>query len=213
MGFKKMVVACLAGYHVFKYVYKEKYNINFNFEIISIIDWLWEQINSGKLELNPLNKSAVIHDNCWPKAGGNHFFDRVRDILDALEVEVIEPEHTREDALCCGIGAAAASYSLMYAFSSVRKRLKELNKTDADLILDYYGGCNWFLNVVRSVSLKRKPIYHIVELVKLAIGEKLKHRPHKTSRRILSSMIGRLLLSYLTFRNFYIDKILDYPVE
>lgn len=213
MGFKKMIVACLAGYHLFKFVHREKYNIKHDFEIISIIDWLWEQIESGELKLKPLNKTAVIHDNCWPKASGSHFFDRVRDILAAMEVEVIEPKHTRESALCCGIGAAAASYSLVYAFSSVRKRLNELNKTKADLILDYCGGCNWFLNVARSISLKRKPIYHIVELVKLSIGETLKHKPHKTSRKILSSMLGRALLSYLTFKRFHIDKILDYPVE
>jgi Fe-S oxidoreductase len=213
MGFKKMVVACLAGYHLFKYVFKQKYGIEFDFEIVSIIDWLWEQIETGKIQLTPLNKTATIHDNCWPKASGDHFFDRVRDILKALEVEIIEPKHTRENALCCGIGAAAANYSLTYSFSSVRKRLAELNKTKADLILDYCGGCNWYLNIGRYLSFKRLPIYHLVELIQMSIGEKLKHRPHKTSRKILTSMLGKGIKGYLSFKHFHIDKILDNPVE
>jgi Fe-S oxidoreductase len=208
-----MVVACLAGYHLFKYVFKQKYGIEFDFEIVSIIDWLWEQIETGKIQLTPLNKTATIHDNCWPKASGDHFFDRVRDILKALEVEIIEPKHTRENALCCGIGAAAANYSLTYSFSSVRKRLAELNKTKADLILDYCGGCNWYLNIGRYLSFKRLPIYHLVELIQMSIGEKLKHRPHKTSRKILTSMLGKGIKGYLSFKHFHIDKILDNPVE
>ena len=212
MKFKKMIVACLAGYNLFKYVYNEVHNVKFNFEIVSIIDWLWERIKSGEIEVTPLNKTAIIHDNCWPKANGNHFFDRIRDILDYLGVEVIEPKHTRENALCCGIGAAASRYSLYYSFKSARDRLKELNRKKVDFIIDYCGGCNWFLSVAKKTMIFKLPIYHICELVQKGIGEELKHRTNKRARTILTSMVGKAIFSYLNTKNFWIEKIIDKPV-
>ena len=67
----------------------------YNFEIISIIDWLYNKLRNNEIKIKPLNKNTVINDNCLPKASGNYFFDKVPTILNILNteiIEIIEPE-------------------------------------------------------------------------------------------------------------------------
>ncbi|MHA1753487.1 MAG: (Fe-S)-binding protein [Candidatus Helarchaeota archaeon] len=212
MKIRKMITVCLAGYHMFKYVYNDIFNIKFNFEVVSIIDWLWEQIQKGEIEPQPLKKTVAIHDNCWPKASGNIFFEKVRNILKAFEIDVVEPKHTRENALCCGIGAAASNYSIIYSVKSARKRLRELDVKGADFIVDYCGGCNWYLTLAKNVSLSKLPIYHLIEIVQMGIGEKIKHRTDQRIKNLLLSIMGKSLASYLRVKRFWIAKIMDKPV-
>ena len=214
MGFKKLIVGCLAGYHLFKEIHKEVFGIKYNFETISFIDWLWEALNSGKYDISKLDISAVLHDNCWSKASGNYFFDKVREILKFIGVNIIEPKHTRESALCCGIGAAAANYSIIYAFKSAIRRLREFKRTDAVIVVDYCGGCNWYFNIAQRFSIKKIPIYHLIELIQMAIGEKPIHRTRKRGNKIFifKFMIRKVIASYFKKKKHKIKKILDLPV-
>ena len=159
-----------------------------------------------------MKKTVAIHDNCWPKASGNIFFEKVRNILKAFEIDVVEPKHTRENALCCGIGAAASNYSIIYSVKSARKRLRELDVKGADFIVDYCGGCNWYLTLAKNVSLSKLPIYHLIEIVQMGIGEKIKHRTDQRIKNLLLSIMGKSLASYLRVKRFWIAKIMDKPV-
>jgi Fe-S oxidoreductase len=213
IGFKKLLMPCLAGYHGFKEAYEKVFGVKFNFEVVSIIDWFWDIIQQNELEITPLNKTAVIHDSCWSKASGEHFFNRVRDILALLGVQVLEPEHTKENALCCGIGAAAARYDILYVFKSARKRLKELGRMKPDIIVDYCGGCNWCLSVANKFNFSRLPIYHLIELFQQGIGEKPLHRTDLRARSILmNSFLELLPKGLLSFKRFKINSILDRKV-
>ncbi len=212
IGFKKLIMGCLAGYHLLKEVYEKVYDIKFDFEVISFIDWLEEELNTGKYKITKLDLKAVIHDNCWPKASGDIFFNKVREILKKIGIDIIEPEHTRENALCCGIGAAAANYSIIYAFKSAKKRIKEFKKTEADLIINYCGGCNWYFSTVQSYSRKWMPIYHLFELVEMAIGEKILHKTKRRGKKIIRTMIKKILFNYLKRKRHRIKNIMHLPV-
>lgn len=207
IGFKKLVVPCLACFHMFKHVYRDVFNVEFDFEVISIVDWIHQRIRSGEIRIAPLNKTAVIHDSCWPKASGDHDFDAVRKLLELFGVEVLEPRHAREEALCCGMCAGAARFSLLDIAKAARKRQKELDSVEADMAINYCGGCNWLLSLVNKLSFAReaKPMYHILELVQMAIGETPKHRTGQRAQRIISSMAGRTLASYLTRKRLLIE--------
>jgi len=98
MGLKKIVVPCLACYHLFNYVYPHILDVPLDVEVISIEDWLCERIANGKLHVSPLNETVTLHDNCWPKASGDAFFDKVRELLGFIGVSVVEMEHARENA-------------------------------------------------------------------------------------------------------------------
>jgi len=209
MGLRKVIVPCLGGYHMFRHVYPEVFDVDLDCEVVSVTDWLLDRIESGALAVNALGKQAVIHDSCWSKASGDHFFDGVRALLSRVGVTVVEPAHTREAALCCGMCAPAARFSLLDILRAAKARLLELEAAEADVAVDYCGGCNWLLSLASSVSSAKltKPLYHVLELVQMAAGERPKHRTDARARQVLKSTAVKVLPGYLSRRRFRIDAI------
>lgn len=215
MGFKRLLLPCLACLHLFKNVYKDVFGIHFGFEMISIEEWLVDRIRSGDIAVAPLNKSAVLHDNCWPKASGGYYFDKTRELLGLIGVTVVEPAHTRETALCCGMCAPAAQFRLRDAYRAAQTRLREFEHSQADLATHYCGGCGWLFSLVNQTPLTGtdKPILHVLELVQMAIGETPKQRTKQRARQIIATMTPRLAKSYLSAERFRIDEIAGTPVR
>ena len=215
MGFKQLIMPCLAGYHLFKHVYRDVFGVSFDFEVVSVLDWLLDRIECGQLHVHRLDKTAVMHDSCWDKASGGHVFDQSRALLEALGVAVVEPAHTREVALCCGMCAPAARFRLGDAYRAAKQRLEELEAAPADMVVEYCGGCNWlFALAKRSPTVScTTPIYHLLEVVQMATGETPKHRTDARAQSIASAMAGRLLRSYAARKRFWIEDIAGRPVE
>jgi Fe-S oxidoreductase len=209
MGIERIIVTCLAGYHMFRHVYPSVFGVTLNCEVVAIEEWLHDRIARGEIAITPLHKRVAIHDNCWPKASGDALFDKVRALLELLGVEVVEPAHTRETALCCGMCAGAARFKLRDILKAAKERIRELERTDADYVINYCGGCNWLFGVANRLSRPkaRKPWYHLLELVQMAAGETPKHRTDRRARGIVSSMALPVLLHRLSPRRFRITEI------
>ena len=215
MGLKKVIVPCLAGYHLFKHVYPEVLGVEFPFEIVSVVEWLHGRVKRGEIHVTPLGKRAILHDSCWAKASGARLLDLTRDLLGLLGVEVVEPPHTRERALCCGMCAPVARFSLLDALTTARKRLREFDALQADFVIADCGGCNWLFAVARKLSLTRnaKPIHDLLEIVPWAAGEPPSRRIESRARWILAAAAPRLSVAYLSPRRFRIDAIAGRPVR
>jgi hypothetical protein len=215
LGLKKMVVPCLAGYHLFRYVYPEVFHVPLDLEIVSLVEWIRDRLSRGEIPVSPINKRAVIHDSCWPKASGERLFDATRDVLRRLGIAVVEPRHTRATALCCGMCAPAARFSLMDALRASRKRLSEFENCDADMVIVDCAGCNWLFAVVNKLSFTKmtKPVYDLLEVVRMGIGETPRHRTDQRAGQIVRAMAGRLFSGYLTRGRFRIDDIRGTRVE
>ncbi len=214
MGLKRLLVPCLAGYHLFRQVYPDVFDVRLDCEVVSLYKWLDDRIATGQIPVALLNKRAVIHDNCWPKASGDACFDGVRRLLERIGVEVVEPAHSRESALCCGMCAGAARHSLRDTLRSAHERLRELRDAGADFAVDYCGGCSWLFSLAGqlSFSLRDVPLYHLIELVQTAAGETPKHRTETRTRDVIRTMAGRLVRAYLTPGRFWIRDIAGRPV-
>lgn len=215
MPMKTLIFPCLACLHIFKHVYKDVFNVAFDFEMISMEEWILDRIDRGEIAVTPLNKRAVIHDNCWPKASGDFYFDLVRTLLDRLGITVVEPEHTREDALCCGMCAPAAQFRLRDALYTAKARLREFEEADADMVIDYCGGCDWLFAVARRLLFAKsaKPIYHLLDVVRMAVGEPPRHESPAVAKAIVRTIGPRLAASYMTPGRFHIRRIMDQPVQ
>ena len=210
IGVKNLILPCLACYHMFKFVYEKNFGIKMNFEVISIIDWLWDELNTDKYEIKTLNITAAVHDNCWAKASGDYFFNKVRDILKLCCVKVIELKHTREDALCCGLSAACANYSIFPLLKHAKIRLKEFKESKADVIVDYCGGCNWIFQVANTFSLRKKtkqPIYTLIEIIQMAIGEIPSDKSKTRGKLIIKALLGKIIRSYLSRKRYFIEDL------
>lgn len=214
MGLKKVIVPCLACYHLFKYVYPRILDTPLGIEVISVEEWLCEHIRKCSTPLSPLNKTVVLHDNCWPKASGDFLFDKTRELLHLLGVTVVEAEHARENALCCGMCAGAARFHLRDVVRTAERLLRELEGSPAEWAVEYCGGCTWLLSLVNQALLSKyhKPRFHILELLQMATGAPLNHYTDQRMRSLIKAMAPRLLLQYARGGKFTIKEIAGMPV-
>jgi Fe-S oxidoreductase len=212
---RRIITPCLACYHVLTQVYRDVFDVRVPVEVITLEDWLLERIRRGELRPRPLGMKVVVHDNCWPKAAGDALFDKTREILAALGVTAVDPPHARALALCCGMCAGAARFSLFDILRASRQRLRELEQTEADAVLDYCGGCNWLLGLAGRLTRpgRRRPLYHLLELVQLSLGEVPRRRTGARVNQILEALAGPLLARYLKPGRFWIDEIRGQPLS
>ncbi len=214
MGPKRILMPCLACFHLFKHVYPGVFGVELGVEVVSLYDWLIERIEGGALPVTPLGKRAVPHDSCWPKASGDVQFDSVRRLLSIIGVEAVEPEHTREAALCCGMCAAASRLRLRDVVSVAKTRLAELDRADADFSVDYCGGCHWLFALVGRLpgAKPQLPMYHVIEAVQMAAGERVERRVEERVGSLAKHMAGPMLRAYLSPSRFRIESVAGRPV-
>ncbi|MBY8991721.1 MAG: (Fe-S)-binding protein [Candidatus Lokiarchaeota archaeon] len=173
---KKLLVLCTAGTAVFKNVLPH-YGLTYKFEEIkSYIEYLWDELKNGKIEIkNKLNLSVAIQDSCYSKMFGDDYMDLPRKILDMIGVKVIEIEACRENMRCCGIGAGFSvdsSYQPFKIRSAALRNFKEFRKSKIKTVCVYCAGCLATFTANKKLYAKKIRIYHIVELLQMAIGEK-----------------------------------------
>ncbi len=185
---KNLLVLCTAGTNVFKNVLPH-YGLTYKFEsITSYIDFLWDKIEKGEvLVKKPLNMKVTIQDSCYAKMFGEEYMDLPRKILEYIGCEVIEMDYNRENMKCCGIAAGFSvdsAYSPMRIRSSVVKNIDMAKRTGADALCVYCSGCNQTYFSARRLYFKplKMEIYHLIELIQLAIGEIPKRMIKKTAK-------------------------------
>lgn len=179
MGLKKLIVPCPAGLNMFTRVWPELYGISPRFDVEPFLGWLLTRIDSGRIRLrHRLDMRVTVQESCNGKLLGDEYLALPRKLLDRLGVEVVEQEFCRDRALCCGIGSGFSHFSgyhpLHITLATVRC-LKSARKTGAEAIVVYCAGCLAMLSAGKIVY-PGMPVYHILELVQMAAGEKPRRR-------------------------------------
>ena len=118
---KRIITICPHCYNVFKNEYPE---LGAEAEVINYIDFIDQNIGSGKLRINrSLLKdiSVTYHDPCY-LGRGNEEYEQPRKVLRTMVPEVREMQRNRSHALCCGAGGG--------------QMFKEAEKGDREVFLD-----------------------------------------------------------------------------
>jgi len=206
---KRVVTMMAAEYAMLGKVLPQRFNTSYDFEVVPLEHYLLDMLRSGRLKLNhQVDKRVTIHDNCFSKAAGAGVWLPVRELVQACGVKIIEMQHNKGDALCCGFGAAAGRFDLFDLIEQGKKRLDEAEATGADYLIVYCSACYFIFSVVRELVGSKLEIYHILELLDLAEG---RQPPHRTRRRafniiaIISANITRMLLQSKARQRFSID--------
>jgi len=191
------------------YSYFVMYSQNF----INFNEWMLEQINNGKIQLTKkLNMRVTLHDNCFSKALGGAYWDTPRALLDKCGCELIEMEHIKKDSLCCGFGAGASWVKNMAIpfdiISEGLKKFREAEATGASALVSYCGGCLYLLWATKELVGSKIDIFHIIEIVRMAMGENLNYPKDHIKRAwdIITIITYQLLVSVLQ-KNFFIKRI------
>jgi Fe-S oxidoreductase len=210
---KKIVAALDAVEYIYQEVHPKEMNIDHEKSFKSLQQWILKNIDSGSLSItNPLNMTTTVHDNCYSKVLGGKYWEVSRDILKKCGCKVKEMEHNKADSLCCGFGAGASWVrNISIPFDIIHegmKKFKEAEETGAQALISYCGGCIYLLWATKELMGSKIDLYHIIEIVRMGIGEQLEYpKLHIKRAWDIISIITYVWLVSLFRNSFFIKRI------
>jgi hypothetical protein len=213
-GVKNVLIPTDAVQIQFSIIHPNEMGVKHDQNFINFHEWLLENINSENslIPEAPLDLTVTIHDNCYSKFQNGKYWKAPREILRKCGCNLIEMEHNKKDSLCCGFGAGASwvkNISLPFdIISEGSKKFKEAEKTGAKALVSYCSGCLYLLWATKELLGSKMDIYHIIEIVRMAMGEKIPY-PHDHINRawdVIAIITYQLLISTIQ-SNFFIKHL------
>ncbi|MFX1284446.1 MAG: (Fe-S)-binding protein [Promethearchaeota archaeon] len=209
---KKIIPSLDAVHWMLTNVHPSEMGVSNDYKVINFHKFLLDKIRSGEILLPyQLEMRVTIHDNCYSKAGSG-YWDPPRFILKHTGCKIIEMRHNRENSLCCGFGAGASwKRPLNIVFdimATSKKKFREAESTGAEAMITYCGGCLYLLWVSRELFGSKIDVYHLIEIIRLSMGETIDY-PEQHIKRAwdLITIINYHLIMSLFRKSFWINKI------
>ena len=116
---KRIVTGCPHCFNTLKNEYPE---LGGNYEVVHHTQLIQELLNTGKLKIEGgefKGKKITFHDPCY-LGRGNGEYEAPRQLIQALDAELVEMKRCKTNGLCCGAGGAQM-------FKEAEKGTKEIN--------------------------------------------------------------------------------------
>lgn len=164
-GVKKIVTACPHCFNTLKNEYPE---LGGDYEVIHHSTFLQQLINEGRVKLEDggtfKGKKVTFHDSCY-LGRANDVYEAPREVIKALDADLVEMKRCKTNGLCCGAGGAQM-------FKDAEKGKKEVNIERIEEALDTGAnvvavGCPFCMTMM-SDGVKNKEREHDVKVYDLA---------------------------------------------
>lgn len=169
---KKIVTACPHCFNTLKNEYPE---LGGNYEVIHHATLIQELINEGKIVLKEggsfKGKKITYHDSCY-LGRSNNIYEAPRNVIKALDAELVEMKRCKSNGLCCGAGGAQMFKEEEKGTTRINwERTNEAIDTKASIIAAACPFCNTM--ITDGVKVKEKEteieVLDIAELIAQSI--------------------------------------------
>lgn len=169
---KKIVTACPHCFNTLKNEYPE---LGGHYEVIHHATLIQELINEGKIIIKEgggfKGKKITYHDSCY-LGRSNSIYEAPREVIKALDAELVEMKRCRSNGLCCGAGGAQMFKEEEKGNTRINwERTNEAVATKASIIAAACPFCNTMMT--DGVKVKEKEaeieVLDIAELIAQSI--------------------------------------------
>jgi len=168
LGVKKLIIFCNECYEAYNNEYKK---ISKDFKAISIWEVIAKAIETGDLKItNKLNLKVVYQDPCSVKKYPE-LLDYPRKIIEATGCEILELEHNRENALCCGASLGLLSRKAMEKIR--KKRFNEIKIKETKYLINTCIGCIFNFSLDFKIQMKKYKVLSVLDLLRMSCGEEI----------------------------------------
>jgi len=172
---KKVVTACP---HCFNTIKNEYPVLGGNYEVIHHSEFLQELIREGKVTLKGggefKGRKITYHDSCY-LGRANNIYEAPREVLEALDAELIEMKRCKTKGFCCGAGGAQMFKDAEPGDKEVNvERTEEALSTGAETIATACPFCMTMMNdgVKHKEREDQVKVKDLAELIAEGLGEK-----------------------------------------
>jgi Fe-S oxidoreductase/FAD/FMN-containing dehydrogenase len=175
-GAKTVVTSCPACYLVWKEYYPQwakKLGIDYNFKAKNYTEVISEKIKEGEFEFKkPVDMKVTFHDSCHiGRACG--VYEPPRDVIKAIPgVTLVEMEHNKENALCCGSVLTRCSEPRPTSDRIGALKIKEAEETGADALVALCPCCEVQLRLSAKNAGSGMPVVDLAGLAAESLGYK-----------------------------------------
>ncbi len=164
-GAKTIVFACPSCYQMWMEHYPHE------FEMIHASQYLHRLIKENKIPLKERNITVTYHDPC-DLGRGARVFDEPREVIRSIPgVTLVELEHNRENARCCGGGGNLEMFDAALSGEIARQKIEAVLNTGADAVITACQQCVRTMNTyVRRNKVPLK-VLDITEFVKESLAD------------------------------------------
>lgn len=172
-GIKKIVTTCPHCFNTLKNEYPE---LGGNYEVVHHATYLQELIDAGRIRLEEggsmKGKKITFHDSCY-LGRANNIYEAPRQVLQALDADLVEMKSCRTNGLCCGAGGAQVFKEDEPGQTRINiERTEEAIATGASVVA---AACP-FCMIMWEDGVKQKGVENEIELKDIAelIAERIK---------------------------------------
>ena len=147
-GAKKVIFSCPEGYFTFKHHYP-KYFGELPFEVIHTTEFFAQELPKTELSFKPPSTEAVTFQDPCRLGRMDGKYEEPRRFLEIIpEIELVEMQRNRENALCCGTSAWMECSACSKAMQI--ERLQEAGQTGAKTLITACPKCRIHLTCAQS---------------------------------------------------------------
>ena len=139
-------------------IFNEEYKLD-GIEVLHHSEYILRLIQQGRLHVNySTEQTFTYHDPC-ELGRGSGIYDEPRAVIEAIG-SLLEPSHTRKNALCCGSSLANTAINDSQQLTIARNVAEDLDNTGADTIVTACPLCK--KAIARGATHKVKDLSEIV---------------------------------------------------